>query len=140
MIEWHDKYAQLQDEILVSTAAMTKASDGVKLAVQVVESAHQRSSSAIATILGSSYSLADFGFYSIAFMVLVVAGWSEHVRHARVPAFLLYTCCIWAERSVLIWIAPNMKVLIMDLSCVIKKWSTGMCIVLQYSFGSGRLI
>lgn len=111
MIGWQEKYAELQDKLLTSTAAMTRASEGVKLAIDLVESAQQRGNNALATILGSSYKIADFAFYGSGFITLVVAGWHVQLQQARVPIFILYLLCIGVERSVLVWISPRLKVM-----------------------------
>lgn len=111
VIEWQEQYAQLQKTILTSTAAMTKASDGVKLAVNLVESAQRRGNSALATLLGSSYRVNDFAFYFSGLMTLVVIGWNAQMRQAWLPISVMYFLCAGIERSLVTWLSPRLQVL-----------------------------
>lgn len=119
MTEWQEQYEQFQEKIITSTAAMTKASDGVKLAVNVVESAQRRGNSALATLLGTSYRVNDLAFYFSGFMTLLVVGWNAQMRQAWLPISVLYLLCAGIERSLLAWLSPRLQVL---------TWTTSACI------------
>lgn len=116
-MEWQGDSLALHSKITESATAMAHASEGIRTATDLFETAQHRSQNALAVLVGRQFSRNDALFAAGSIIVFVALGWHHATQQKRLAFVVSVLLTVGLERSILACLAPWQKVSFTMLSC-----------------------